>query len=129
MQKSFTVAAAALAASVALGTVAPAGTVAGTVKYGGTAPAPKKIEKTKDTEICGKVSNTSEELVVGPGSRVPPHGRDAAVLLRELQESFLPARPRRGGGVRELVVPVMPPGIRCGHRVLVVEPLVKPLRQ
>jgi plastocyanin len=44
-----------------------AGNVVGTVKYAGTAPAPKKIEKTKDTAVCGQVADSAEDLIVGAG--------------------------------------------------------------
>lgn len=46
-------------------TVAAGGTVAGTVTYAGTAPAPKKLEVTKDVAICGKEGHVDESLVVG----------------------------------------------------------------
>lgn len=67
MQKRILASALAVTASLCLAGGAFAGNVVGTVKYGGTAPAPKKIEKTKDTETCGKVMNTAEDLVVGSG--------------------------------------------------------------
>src|SRR5262245_5649739 len=51
----------ALAASLAVAGSAIAGNVTGTVKYAGTAPAPKKIEKTKDAEVCGKEADTAED--------------------------------------------------------------------
>jgi plastocyanin len=50
----------------ALATAAHAGTVVGTVKYAGTAPAPKKIEVTKDHEACAKDAKVVEDLLVGP---------------------------------------------------------------
>ena len=56
-----------LAVSIAVAGSAFAGNVVGTVKYAGTAPAPKKIEKTKDQEICGKLASTAEDLIVGAG--------------------------------------------------------------
>lgn len=46
--------------------VADGGTLSGTVKVGGTPPAPQKIEVTKDPEVCGK-EKTKPELVVGAG--------------------------------------------------------------
>jgi hypothetical protein len=42
-----------------------AGTVSGKVGFKGTAPAPKKVNVTKDKEVCGKTEMTSDELVVG----------------------------------------------------------------
>src|SRR5213593_544187 len=65
MLKNLIAGAAAGAASVLLAGSAFAGNVVGTVKYAGTAPAPKKIEKTKDAEVCGKVQNSAEDLIVG----------------------------------------------------------------
>jgi plastocyanin len=43
--------------------VTDGGTLSGTVKFAGTAPAPQKIEITKDVEACGK-EKTSDDLVV-----------------------------------------------------------------
>ena len=57
----------ALTASALLAGSAHAGNVVGTVKFTGTAPPPKKIQKTKDMEVCGKVANTAEDLIVGAG--------------------------------------------------------------
>jgi len=42
-----------------------AGTVSGKVCFLGEAPAPKKINITKDKEICGKGDPISDEMVVG----------------------------------------------------------------
>jgi plastocyanin len=43
------------------------GSISGTVKVSGTAPAAKAIEVTKDKEVCGKSGKLVEEaLVVGP---------------------------------------------------------------
>lgn len=70
MRKNLTAVLTTLTASAALAGAAYAGNVVGTVKYAGTAPAPKKIEKTKDVEVCGKVPNTAEELLVGAGGGV-----------------------------------------------------------
>jgi plastocyanin len=44
---------------------AAGGTISGTVKYGGTAPAPKEVEVTKDKEVCGLHKHFEEDLVVG----------------------------------------------------------------
>jgi len=46
-------------------TVANGGSVAGTVTYAGAAPAPRKLEVTKDVAVCGKEAHTDESLVVG----------------------------------------------------------------
>ena len=51
-----------------IGGAAPAfaagGTISGTVKYGGTAPQPKKVEITKDKEVCGLKPHFDESLIV-----------------------------------------------------------------
>ncbi len=58
-------------AAVALGSLLPGapalaagGTISGTVKYDGTAPTPKKVEVTKDKDVCGLKPHFDEELVV-----------------------------------------------------------------
>ena len=40
------------------------------MKLQGTAPAPKKLEATKDTEVCGQHEIMSEDLVVGPNGGI-----------------------------------------------------------
>ncbi|MFQ5638301.1 MAG: hypothetical protein ACE5IR_09955 [bacterium] len=40
------------------------GSIAGKVTFAGPAPAPKKIEITKDVKICGKVAHFNEDLLV-----------------------------------------------------------------
>lgn len=52
------------------GAVADGGTVSGTVKLQGTAPAPKKLDITKDQEVCGATQHMDESLVVGSGGGV-----------------------------------------------------------
>jgi plastocyanin len=47
------------------GAVANGGTISGTVKLQGTAPAAKPIEVTKDKEVCGQHEIKSEDLIVG----------------------------------------------------------------
>ncbi|MGB0059733.1 carboxypeptidase regulatory-like domain-containing protein [Candidatus Binatus sp.] len=44
---------------------AAGGTISGTVKYDGTAPAPKPVEITKDKEVCGLHQHFQEDLIVG----------------------------------------------------------------
>src|SRR5260370_33271061 len=44
---------------------AAGGTVSGTVKYDGTAPTPRKVEVTKDKEVCGLHPHFEEELIRG----------------------------------------------------------------
>lgn len=50
--------------------VSGGGSVAGTVKFKGTAPAPKQLEATKDTQVCGKHKIMDETLVVGSGGEL-----------------------------------------------------------
>ena len=50
------------------GDVKDGGSVSGTVKYKGTAPAPKKLEVTKDKEVCGKSPKVDQTLVVNNGN-------------------------------------------------------------
>jgi plastocyanin len=49
--------------------VTDGGTLTGTVKYTGTAPAPEKFEVTKDVEACGK-EKTKDDLVVASGGGI-----------------------------------------------------------
>lgn len=46
------------------GAVSGGGSISGEVKYAGAPPAPKKLEVSKDTDVCGK-DKTSQDLVVG----------------------------------------------------------------
>jgi plastocyanin len=50
------------------GDVKDGGSVSGTVKFKGSAPAPKKIDANKDKEVCGKTAKTDESLVVNNGN-------------------------------------------------------------
>jgi plastocyanin len=47
------------------GPVANGGSISGTVKYKGTAPAPAKLDVNKDTDVCGKTQKIDKSLVVG----------------------------------------------------------------
>jgi len=49
---------------------AAGGTISGTVKYDGTAPAPKPVEVTKDKEVCGLHQHFQEDLIVGSGGGI-----------------------------------------------------------
>ena len=44
------------------------GSISGTVKYKGTAAAPKKLEVSKDKEVCGKTPKVDQSLVVNNGN-------------------------------------------------------------
>lgn len=52
------------------GDVKDGGSISGVVKFKGTAPAPKKLEVTKDKEVCGKTAKTDPSLVVAGGNLV-----------------------------------------------------------
>ncbi len=50
------------------GDVKDGGSISGTVKFKGTAPAPKKLEISKDKEVCGKSPKVDQSLVVNNGN-------------------------------------------------------------
>jgi len=52
------------------GDVKDSGSISGTVKFKGAAPAPKKIDVSKDKEVCGKTAKTDESLIVSNGNLV-----------------------------------------------------------
>jgi len=45
--------------------VSNGGTISGTVKLEGAAPAPKEIQVTKDKQVCGLMKHVEQDLVVG----------------------------------------------------------------
>src|ERR1700729_3270928 len=49
---------------------AAGGTISGTVKYDGTAPAPKPVEVTKDKEVCALHPHFVEDLIVDPSGGI-----------------------------------------------------------
>jgi len=49
---------------------AAGGTISGTVKYDGTAPPPRKVEVTKDKDVCALHPHFEEELLVGSGGGI-----------------------------------------------------------
>ncbi len=57
-------------ATTSMASAADTGTLSGRITFGGTPPAPKKIEATKDIEVCGKHPIFDESLVVGPDKGV-----------------------------------------------------------
>ncbi|MGH7812177.1 MAG: cupredoxin domain-containing protein, partial [Candidatus Binatia bacterium] len=71
---SFIVAAALAAAPVSAiaqykgGDVKDGGSISGTVKFKGTAPAPKKLDVGKDKEVCDKAPKYDQSLVVKDGN-------------------------------------------------------------
>jgi len=52
------------------GAVSDGGTITGVVKFKGAAPAPKKLEVTKDKEVCAKSAKNDPGLVVSGGNLV-----------------------------------------------------------
>ena len=46
------------------------GSISGTVKFKGTAPAPKKLDVSKDKEVCDKTPKTDPTLIVNNGNVV-----------------------------------------------------------
>src|SRR5689334_909684 len=69
----------ALSVSIGAGLAAAAGgTVSGTVKYDGTAPAPKKVEVTKDKEVCALHPHFEEDLIVDSGGGIA----NAVVIIK-----------------------------------------------
>src|SRR5579862_8411417 len=61
----------ALSMSVGAGMASAAGgTISGTVKYDGSAPAPKPVEVTKDKEVCALHPHFVEDLIVDPSGGI-----------------------------------------------------------
>jgi len=56
------------------------GTITGIVKYEGDAPKMKKLEVTKDQNVCGKTEKYDESLMVGPGNGL----KNAIVYLLDI---------------------------------------------
>ena len=50
------------------GDVKDGGSISGTVKFKGTAPAPKKLDVGKDKEVCDKTPKMDQTLVVKDGN-------------------------------------------------------------
>jgi plastocyanin len=63
------------------GDVKDGGTISGTVKFKGTAPAPKKLDIGKDKEVCGKSPKTDPTLVVNNGNLA-----NAVVTVTDIQK-------------------------------------------
>jgi plastocyanin len=70
-----------MAASYQAGDVKDGGTISGTVKFKGTAPAPKKLDVNKDKEVCGKTPKTDQSLVVNNGNLA-----NAVVTIKDIQK-------------------------------------------
>ena len=63
------------------------GTISGTVKFDGTPPTPKKVEVTKDKEVCGLKPHFEEELIVGSNGVIA----NAVVVLKDAKGTVKPA--------------------------------------
>jgi plastocyanin len=65
---------------------AAGGTISGTVKYDGTAPAPKPVEVTKDKEVCALHPHFTEDLIVDPSGGIA----NAVVIVKGAKGDMKP---------------------------------------
>jgi plastocyanin len=63
------------------GDVKDGGSISGTVKFKGTAPAPKKLDVSKDKEVCAKTPKVDPSLVVNNGNLV-----NAVITITDIQK-------------------------------------------
>ena len=63
------------------GDVKDGGSISGTVKFKGTAPAPKKLDISKDKEVCDKSPKTDPSLVVNNGNIA-----NAVITITDIQK-------------------------------------------
>jgi plastocyanin len=63
------------------GDVKDGGSISGTVKFKGTAPAPKKLDVGKDKEVCDKSPKMESSLIVSNGNLV-----NAVVTITDIQK-------------------------------------------
>lgn len=63
------------------GDVKDGGSISGTIKFKGTAPAPKKLDVGKDKEVCDKSPKMDQSLVVSNGNLV-----NAVVTITDIQK-------------------------------------------
>jgi len=63
------------------GAVSDGGSISVAVKFKGTAPAPKKLEVSKDKEVCGKSAKTDPSLIVSGGNLV-----NAVVYITDIKK-------------------------------------------
>jgi len=68
-------------AQYAGGDVKDGGSISGTVKFKGTAPAPKKLDVGKDKEVCGKSPKMDQSLIVEGGNLV-----NAVVTITDIKK-------------------------------------------
>lgn len=65
---------------------AASGTVSGIVKYDGVAPTPKKVEITKDKDVCGAKLHFDESLIVGKNGGIA----NAVVIIKGAKGDLKP---------------------------------------
>ncbi|MBI2366437.1 MAG: carboxypeptidase regulatory-like domain-containing protein [Deltaproteobacteria bacterium] len=63
------------------GDVKDGGSISGAVKFKGSAPAPKKLDVSKDKEVCAKTSKTDPSLIVNGGNLV-----NAVVTITDIKK-------------------------------------------
>lgn len=63
------------------GDVKDGGSISGTVKFKGTAPAPKKLDVGKDKEVCDKSPKMESSLIVSNGNLV-----NAVITITDIQK-------------------------------------------
>ena len=63
------------------GDVKDGGSISGTVKFKGTAPAPKKLDVGKDKEVCDKAPKVDQSLIVSNGNLV-----NAIITITDIQK-------------------------------------------
>src|SRR5688500_19523771 len=63
------------------GDVKDGGSISGTIKFKGTAPAPKKLDVGKDKEVCDKSPKTDPSLIVSNGNLA-----NAVVTITDIQK-------------------------------------------
>jgi plastocyanin len=63
------------------GDIKDGGSISGTVKFKGTAPAPKKLDVGKDKEVCAKTPKMDQTLVVNGGNLA-----NAVITITDIQK-------------------------------------------
>jgi plastocyanin len=63
------------------GDVKDGGSISGTVKFKGNAPAPKKLDVSKDKEVCGKKPKVDQSLIVNNGNLA-----NAVVTIKDIKK-------------------------------------------
>jgi len=63
------------------GDVKDGGSISGSVKFKGSAPAPKKLDVSKDKEVCAKTPKVDQSLVVNNGNLV-----NAVITITDIQK-------------------------------------------